>query len=74
MTCHVCTQEHVQQATFDDKQASEQVFYAYVAESYGFFLAGEDDKCQAVDDRVNNEFADKAEAIKEHTALAQEVR
>ena len=63
----------MQQATFDDKQASEQVFYAYVAESYGFFLAGEDDKCQAVDDRINGEFADKAESIKEHTALAQEV-
>ena len=35
----------MQQDTFDDKQQSEAVFYAYVAESYGCFLAGEDDRC-----------------------------
>lgn len=30
-------------------------------------------RCMAVDDRVNAEFADRAESLKDHTALAQEV-
>ena len=51
---------------FDDKQQSDDAFFQYVAESYSYFLAHEDDKSRAVDDRMALEISEQHDAARAH--------
>ena len=50
---------------FDDKQRSEHDFFEYVANSYKYFLAGDDYQSQAVDDEIAQEAEDRAEEVRQ---------
>ena len=66
-------QEQVKAATFDDRQHTENDFFDFVAESYSYFLAGDDEQCNAVDDRVAQEFAEQQEAARAHMQALEQV-
>ena len=57
----------------DDKQKAESEFFDYVAESYRCFLAGDDDRCEEVDNAKATEFEQRAEEIKKENQLIEEV-
>ena len=57
-------QEHARGALVDEKQRAEGSFFDYVAQSYRFFLAGDDYQCSAVDAAKAAEFEERAQAIR----------
>lgn len=58
---------------FDDKQRSEHDFFEYVANSYKYFLAGDDYQSQAVDDEIAQEAEDRAEEVRQRNQQLQQV-
>ena len=58
---------------FDDKQRSEHDFFEYVANSYKYFLAGDDYQSQAVDDAIAQEAEERAEEVRQRNQQLQQV-
>lgn len=59
-------------SSFDEESQTKKQFYEYICTSYRHYLAGDDIKCQAVDEDVEEQFNVKARAIAEkHRALTE---
>lgn len=57
----------------DEKQKTESDFFDYVSESYRCFLAGDDDRCEEVDNVKAAEFDSRANEIRGQNEALQEV-
>lgn len=64
-------QDQVKGAAFDGQQP-DFGFFQYAAESYSYFLAGDDQKCQDVEDKLAQEANEQQDAARAHIEALQQ--